>query len=70
MSSYLSHLKRTKTHKDNRWIVKYNADDTIKEVKLIYNPKEYKKYDNSKPLYNKTKLLEILENDKKNRQTK
>ena len=40
--SYLSHLKRTKMHYSNRWIVKYDGE-LVREVKLIYSPEEYRK---------------------------
>ena len=41
--SYLTHLKRNKMHYSSRWVVKY-AEDLIKEVKLVYNPEEYRKF--------------------------
>jgi hypothetical protein len=69
MSTYASHLKRTKTHPDNRWIVKFDSNGLVKEVKLIYNPKEYRKFKGKHQLINKEKLLAILDEDKANRQT-
>ena len=71
MSKYadtLYHLKRSKQSKDNRWIVKYHKDgETIREIKLIFNPKEYKARKDARPLYTTKRLIEILDNDKKNR---
>jgi hypothetical protein len=60
---YLSHLKRNEHCSSSRWIVKYINDspsDLVREVKLVYNPKEY----NKRVLYNKTDLIAILEWDK------
>ena len=61
--SYLSHLKRNKMHYSNRWIVKYNGE-LVKEVKLIFNPEEYRKWSKAKPLNTQEGLIKILENDK------
>jgi hypothetical protein len=41
--SYLTHLKRTKMHHSERWIVKYDSNGLVREVKLIFNPEEYRK---------------------------
>ena len=64
--SYLTHLKRNKMHHSNRWVVKYK-DDLIKEVKLIFNPEEYRTLKNAKPLHTQQGLIKILENDKERR---
>jgi len=65
--SYLTHLKRNKHHYSSRWIVKYDDDDLIKEVKLIYSPEEYRKSSRSRTLNTQEGLIKILENDKENR---
>ena len=70
--SYLTHLKRTNDDKENRWIVKYDKDGLIREVKLIYKPSEYyamnkHKGENARPLHNKNALIKILENEKSRR---
>ena len=53
-----------------RWIVKYNDDnDLIREVKLIFNPDEYRRWDNARKLNTKEGLIKILENDKIKRNT-
>ena len=71
MSNYLTHLKRGSQNKANRWIVKRDKDTGfIKEVKLIFNPKEYRELKNAKTLLTRIKLIEILENDKKEREAK
>ena len=63
--SYLTHLKRTKHHRDCRWVVKYNdKDNSIKEVKLVYNPVEYRTGPNARPLHTIKGLIKILENEK------
>ena len=66
--SYLSHLKRTKMHYSNRWIVKYDGE-LVREVKLIYSPDEYRKSSRSRTLNTQEGLIKILENDKKRRNT-
>tara|TARA_R110000744_G_scaffold266254_2_gene380262 strand:+ start:605 stop:811 length:207 start_codon:yes stop_codon:yes gene_type:complete len=65
--SYLTHLKRNKLHHSSRWIVKYNDDNLIREVKLIFNPDEYRKSKNAKPLSTQEGLIKILDNDKERR---
>ena len=65
--SYLAHLKRNKMHHSERWIVKYNDNDLIREVKLIFNPDEYRKALKPRTLNTQEGLIKILENDKKRR---
>tara|TARA_R110000824_G_scaffold68953_5_gene177779 strand:+ start:509 stop:715 length:207 start_codon:yes stop_codon:yes gene_type:complete len=63
--SYLLHLKRTPMNKDNRWIVKLCANGKIKEVKLIFDPAEYKKSNKARKLLTQKELINILESEKK-----
>jgi hypothetical protein len=65
--SYLTHLKRQKHHYKSRWIVKYDDEGLVREVKLIYSPDEYRKSSRSRKLNTKEGLIKILENDKENR---
>ena len=65
--SYLSHLKKNKMHYTSRWIVKYNEDNLVREVKLIYSPEEYRKSKKARTLNTQDGLIKILENDKKTR---
>tara|TARA_B100001094_G_scaffold140387_2_gene136047 strand:- start:8140 stop:8364 length:225 start_codon:yes stop_codon:yes gene_type:complete len=68
--SYLAHLKRNKMHYSSRWIVKYENNDTndlVREVKLIFNPQEYRKSSRSRTLNTQEGLIKILENDKERR---
>jgi hypothetical protein len=65
--SYLTHLKRNKMHYSERWIVKFDDDDLIREVKLIFNPEEYRKSTKPRTLNTQDGLIKILENDKKRR---
>ena len=65
--SYLKHLKRNKMHYSERWIVKYNDDNLVREVKLIYSPEEYRKYKRPRTLNTQEGLIKILENDKERR---
>jgi|TARA_R110000824_G_scaffold325451_1_gene512366 hypothetical protein len=62
--SYLTHLKRSKHSKDSRWIVKYDKDDFVREVKLIFNPEEYRNGKRSRKLHTQKGLINILEKDK------
>ena len=68
--SYLTHLKRTKMHHSERWIVKYDDEGyLIREVKLIYSPAEYRNMENPRKLHTQKGLIKILENDKQRRNT-
>ena len=50
-------------HPENRWIVKMN-NNKIREVKLIFNPDEYKKGLKARSLYTQAELIKVLENEK------
>ena len=65
--SYLTHLKRNKHHHTSRWIVKFDDDDLVREVKLIFNPEEYRRASRPRTLNTQEGLIKILENDKKRR---
>jgi len=65
--NYLTHLKRNKMHYSSRWIVKYDEQDLVREVKLIFNPEEYRKFKKARTLNTQEGLIKILENDKKRR---
>tara|TARA_R110000751_G_C13638501_1_gene466644 strand:+ start:112 stop:333 length:222 start_codon:yes stop_codon:yes gene_type:complete len=68
MPNTLQHLKFSKQSPSNRWIVKYHADGLVREVKLIFNPKEYKALNNSKRLLTRKSLIKVLDKDKAKRQ--
>ena len=57
-------LKRQGTVRGRRWIVKKDSNDKIREVKLIFNPHEYEKYKNSRPMVGDRQLLKILDYEK------
>ena len=65
--TYLSQLKRNKMHYQSRWIVKFDDNDLVREVKLIYSPDEYRKSSRSRKLNTQDGLIKILENDKERR---
>ena len=66
--SYLTHLKRNKHHHSSRWIVKYDQEGyLIREVKLIFNPEEYRQGSRARKLNTQEGLIKILENDKQRR---
>jgi len=60
---YLKHLKRMDDN-DARWIVKFDKNNKIKEVKLIFNPSDYATQKNTYPLLNRVEVIEILEKEK------
>ena len=72
--SYLNHLKRSNHCPSCRWIVKrHPKTDLIREVKLVYNPKEYsienaRVYGHkARKLYTRKGLIKVLETDKEKR---
>ena len=62
--SYLTHLKRNKMHYSERWIVKYDDNDLVREIKLIFNPEEYRAFKKPRTLNTQKGLIKILEKDK------
>jgi len=55
-------LKRQGTVRGRRWIIKYNKDNEIREVKLLFNPEEYAKENkHNRTLYGDKALLKILD---------
>ena len=62
---YLQFLKRNKMHHSNRWIVKYDNNEKVREVKLIFNPDEYRQIKRARELYTQKQLIKILTKDKK-----
>jgi|TARA_R110002020_G_scaffold172782_5_gene363265 hypothetical protein len=62
--NYLTYLKRNKMNYNNRWIVKYDKDNKVREVKLIFNPEEYRKGKKARPLHTQNGLIKILEKNK------
>ena len=70
--SFLHHIKRVSLNDNERWIIKYDSKDLIREVKQIYKPSEYyalnlHKGKNARPMHNKSALIKILEEDKQKR---
>ena len=61
--SYLKYLKRNKMHHSSRWIIKYHdkEETQVREVKLIFNPEEYRKDKRARPLHIQQGLIKILE---------
>ena len=62
--NYLQFLKRHKMHHTSRWIVKYDKDNKIREVKLIFNPDEYRKMKRPRELHTQKQLIKILTKNK------
>ena len=44
------------------WIIKYDSKDQIREIKSLFNPKEYK---GARPVYSDFEIVEILKKYKK-----
>jgi hypothetical protein len=65
--SFIKTFLKTSTYPLRRWIVKKDNKGLIKEVKCIFNPEEYSKAENAKPMYGDKKLKEILVKDKEKR---
>lgn len=59
--NYLNFLKRNKMHYSSRWIIKYDSNDKIREVKLVYNPEEYRQGKRARKLHTQQGLIKILE---------
>tara|TARA_R110002074_G_scaffold112987_1_gene241476 strand:- start:1452 stop:1673 length:222 start_codon:yes stop_codon:yes gene_type:complete len=69
-ASLRDQLKRNKTVRGRRWIVKRDLNRDIKEVKMIYNPDEYEQFSASKPMVGDKALLEILEKNYEDKKIK
>jgi hypothetical protein len=68
--SYLRHIKRNNHCDSCRWIVKYDEEELVREVKLVYKPSEYSRADakryghKARKLHTKEQLVAALEWDK------
>ena len=67
---YLQHIKRANISPSERWFLKYDNDGSVREVKQVYNAKEYRQIPNARKLLTKNKLIEALEKDKTEREKK
>ena len=56
-------LKKQGTVRGRRWTIRRNSEDVLTEVKMIYNPEEYKKYKTARKMYGDKALLAILEKE-------
>ena len=72
--SYLNHLRRNNHCSSCRWIVKRDSEtNLVREVKLVYNTKEYIKEKarvyghKARKLYTRKGLITVLEADKEKR---
>ena len=60
--SYKAHIKRTAMHPSTRWIVKFNSQNKIREIKQLFNPDEYRSYNpHKRKLYTQIELIKLLE---------
>ena len=70
MTTFIKTFLKTKTYPMRRWIIKYDKQDLIKEVKCVFNPDTYSKTENARPMYGDKKLKEILVKYKNKRDEK
>ena len=68
--SFIKTFLKTDTYPLRRWIVKKDKQGLIREIKCIFNPEQYSKAENAKPMYGDRKLKEILVKDKEKRNEK
>tara|TARA_R110000787_G_scaffold205252_1_gene315662 strand:+ start:266 stop:490 length:225 start_codon:yes stop_codon:yes gene_type:complete len=68
--TFIKTFLKTTTYPMRRWIVKYDKQDLIKEVKCIFDPELYVKSKNARPIYGDRKLKDILVKDKEKRNEK
>ena len=61
LRTHLRSLKRS--IRGRRWTVREDKTGSITEVKMIFNPEEYSKYKNAKPMYADKALLKLLDKD-------
>lgn len=51
-------------HPSTRWIVKFNSQNKIREIKQLFNPDEYRSYNPKKrKLYTQIELIKLLDNE-------
>tara|TARA_R110000824_G_scaffold14863_4_gene62947 strand:+ start:969 stop:1166 length:198 start_codon:yes stop_codon:yes gene_type:complete len=61
----LHQLKKQGTIRGRRWIIKWDTNNKVREVKLIFNPIEYSANKNAKKLYGDREVIKILTKNKK-----
>ena len=61
--SLRTQLRSSKTVRGRRWTIRMDSKGIITEVKMIYNPQEYGKYKDAKPMIGDKALLKLLEQD-------
>jgi len=67
---YLAHIKRSSHCDSCRWIVKYDEEELVREVKLVYEPSEYSRANakiyghKARKLHTREQLVAALEWDK------
>ena len=62
--SYLKHLKKIKMHHSTRWVINYDKNKQIENIRLVTCPKEYKKNKKEKNLHTQKSVIKILEKQK------
>lgn len=62
--SLLKQLQKQGTVRGRRWTIRRDKKDKITDVKMIFNPDEYKQYPNSREMYGDKELIRILKKEK------
>ena len=59
--SYLNFLKRTKLPPETRWIIKTKSNGKVREVKHLFDPKDYTGGSNPRIVHDQETVIAILE---------
>jgi hypothetical protein len=64
MSDFLKMLKRQGTVRGRRWTIRRDSEDNLTEVKMIFNPDEYRGSKEAKEMYGDRAIIKILIEEK------
>ena len=59
----LKQLQKQGTVRGRRWTIRRDKNNKLTEVKMIFNPEEYKTYSNSREMYGDKDIIEILKKE-------
>lgn len=62
--SLLKQLQKQGTVRGRRWTIRRDKKENITDVKMIFNPDEYVKFDNARRMYKDKELVIILKKEK------
>ena len=64
MIDFLKMLKIQGTVRGRRWTIRRDSEDNLTEVKMIFNPDEYKESKKAKEMYGDRAIIKILIKEK------